>query len=307
MSAASEVRLTNVDEALTRKVDPAVHPDRFLGDDTDAEEVDAATAEIDRPEATENTEGHGLPRYDAGPRTVRTAVKHPLAIAIMAEMPLTVPVGLTWGAPTGTFLPEAHAVGEALRRERRQHRPPEAQPPADLPECSTVLYCDGCGRYVAGWHACYRLRSGELRIVSDVDVNAYYEQLAETLAGLKGGKPRPVGPDEWRAVPGSEGRYEMNGETQQVRRNAYTTTLPNGSKRSYKAAALTPRNGSYSLSIGGQNVSRGIYALWAEVFPDYAGPKPTPLGQWADPIKLRHDIYLDNGIGEWVDSGVLIE
>lgn len=282
------IEANNIDEILTREVDHSVHPDRFLDDDTDAEEVDAATAEVDNPEPTED-ESEPVP-HEPATRTVRTTVTHPLAVAIMQETPQTIPQRFTWGAMTGKFLPEAHASGEALRTLRRQRRPIAHTEVVPAPLPVEVAQCD---RWT---HArdCEHKRAAE--------ASGYYEAIADAVSALKGGKPVVAGPDEWREVPGSEGRYLMNGATRQIWRSAYVVDLPNGSQRRYEAKVLTPRNGSYSLSIGGRNISRGCNALWAEIFSERATKRRQP-GQWDDTIAPKNDPYLADGIGEWMASG----
>lgn len=277
----------NIDDILTREVAHSVHPDRFLDDDTDAEEVDAATAEADEPEPDEpepKAVGH-----QPVPRTVRTTVTHPLALAVMNELPEKIPPGLTWGSMTGKFLPEAHASGEALRTLRRQHRPPRQPEPArywGIHEYEALDYDETVAKIKAR------------------EQTSYYDFLEVMKIATRGLGNRPVvDVDEWREVPGYPG-YLLHSRTRELWRQAREVVLPNGNVRRYPAKLLTARNGSYSLTVNGKTSSRGVNSLWKETFPEFVKKsRKRKAGEWDDTVNLREEkLERTEGVAEWLDG-----
>ncbi|OMB88859.1 hypothetical protein A5741_01420 [Mycolicibacterium conceptionense] len=281
------LKINNIDKALACKVDDSVHPDRFLDADTDAEEVDAATAEADEPELTED-EPEVVGRHPV-PRTVRTTVTHPLALAVMNELPETIPPGLTWGTTTGNVLPEAHAVGEALREQRRQDRPPMQPQPA---------------RYW-GIHEYESFDYDEtVRKIHAREETDYYDYLAVMKIASKGiGSTPVVAVDEWREVPGYPG-YLLHSRTRELWRAAREAVLPNGNVRRYPAKLLAAKNGSYSLTVNGKTSSRGVNSLWKDTFPEFVKKsRKRKAGEWDDTVTLREEkLERTEGVAEWLEG-----
>lgn len=190
----------------------------------------------------------------------------------------------------------AHAKGEELRKQRRQ-RCGELEPPKEEQSKKSnpprVGYCPECGRYVAGWHAgC----PGTPTVLYENIGDAYHDRLQSFTDKPLEREHKNI-PAEWREPPGFPG-YLLHSVTRELRTVERTITAANGRTRTYSAKILKAVNGSYSLSVNGVKCSRGVAALWAETFPEYAGKKPKKTGE---AVRIRRPERLDSdGAAEYV-------
>ncbi len=177
---------------------------------------------------------------------------------------------------------------------------------APQPRPATVAQvgrCDDCGHYVADWHNCL----GTVRMVDAPDLGAeYHAWLGEVLAATKGRKAPVANFAEWRDIPSCPG-YQMHSRTRELKRLAREICLPNGRPRRYPEEIRKPINGSYSLSVNGRRISRGVNALYRETFPQLfrKTKRKKEIGEWDDTVRVpeEFDRSGNEGVREWLASG----
>lgn len=192
----------------------------------------------------------------------------------------------------------AHSTGEALRQIRRAGTlsPDDLEQLIELTKGAPprIGIC-GDAHYLAidAWPA---TGATFIDVVYSTDrIDAYHERLFAATRAVRT-QPVPIGiTPEWRVPPNYPG-YIMHSVSRELWREARE-------KPRYPAKMIKPKNGSYSLSVNGVRSTRGIRALWAETFPEYAGKKKQ-VGEWASEIVAHRDeMTYYHGLAEWLGEG----